>query len=100
MQFDSDPQSSRPESFLISFNSRAVASLQDDALAPSEEILGKNPQLVFDTHSEFFIPQIAAQLSHPSVFIQPDGGDFGCEPTSEYRLARSWKPTDQHEPRR
>src|SRR2546425_7105048 len=44
---------------------------------PGEEILGKNPQLMFETHSEFFIPQIGAQLSHPPVLIQPDGGDFG-----------------------
>src|SRR6266852_563234 len=62
--------------------------------------LGKNPQLMFETHSEFFIPQIGAQLSRPPVLIQPDGGDFGCELTSEGRLARGWKPTDQHEPRR
>src|SRR5437773_3667040 len=39
MQFDSHPQSSRPESFLISFNSRPVAPLQDHALALGEEIL-------------------------------------------------------------
>ena len=41
MQFDSHPQSSRPESFLIPFNSRPVAPLQNHALAPGEEILGK-----------------------------------------------------------
>lgn len=100
MQFDAHPQSSRSESFLIPFNSRPMAPLQNHALALGEEILGKNPQLMFETHSEFFIPQIGAQLSCPSVLIQPDCGDFGCELTSEGRLARGWKSTDQHEPRR
>ncbi len=100
VQFDSNPQSSRPKSFLISFNSRPVAPLQNHALALGKEVLGKNPQLSFETHSEFFIPQIGAQLRRPPVLIQPNGGDFGCEPTSECRLARGWKPTDQHEPRR
>jgi hypothetical protein len=87
MQFDSHPQSSRPKSFLIPFNSRLVASLQNHALAPGEEILGKNPQPMFETHSEFFIPKIGAQLSRPPVPIQPDGEVFGCELTSECRLA-------------
>src|SRR6266567_5314778 len=100
MQFDSHPQSSRPESLLIPFNARPVAPLQNHALAPGEEVLGKKPQLMFETHSEFFIPQIGTQLSRPLVLIQPDGGDFGCELTSECRLARGWEPTDQHEPRR
>src|SRR6266704_1243717 len=100
MQFDSHPQSSRPESLLIPFNSRPVAPLQNHALALGEEMLGKNPQPMFETHSKFFIPQIGAQLSRPPVLIQPDGGDFGCELTSECRLARGRKPTDQHEPRR
>src|SRR5580700_3733442 len=100
MQFDSHPQGSRPESFLIPFNSRPVAPLQNHALALGEEILGKNPKLTFETHSEFFIPQISAQLSRPRILIQPDGGDFGSELTSEGRLARGGKPTDQHEPRR
>src|SRR5438034_6051528 len=59
VQLDSHPQSSRPESFLIPFNSRPVAPLQDHALALGEEILGKNPQLMFETHSEFFIPHIS-----------------------------------------
>src|ERR1035438_10339387 len=100
MQFDSHPQGSRPKSFLIPFNSRPVAPLQNHALAPGEEILGKNPQLVFETHSEFFIPQIRAELGRPTILIQPDGWDFGCEMTSERRLARGGKPTDQHKPRR
>ena len=100
MQFDSDPQSSRTESFLISFYSRPVAPLQNHALTPGEEILRKSPQLVFEAHSEFVIPQIGAQLSRPPVLIQPHGGDFECELTSECRLARGWKPTDQHESRR
>src|SRR6266852_1477797 len=100
MQFDSHPQSSRPESLLIPFNPRPVAPLQNHALALGEEFLGKSPQLMFETRSEFFIPQIGAQLSRPPVFIQPDGGDFWCELTSERRLARGRKPTDQHEPRR
>src|ERR1039457_2158266 len=71
MQFDSHPQSSRPESFLIPFNSRPVAPLQNHALAAGEEILGKNPQLMFKTHSEFFIPQIGAQLSRPPPKLAP-----------------------------
>ena len=58
MQFDADSQSSRPESFLIPFDSRPVAPFQNHALAPGEEIPGKDPQLMFETHSEFFIPQI------------------------------------------
>ena len=99
MQFDSHPQSSRPESFLIPFNSRPVAPLQNHALALGEEVLGKNPQLMFQTHSEFVIPQVRAQLSHPLVLVQSDSGDFGCELTSECRLARGWKPADQNEPR-
>src|SRR5205085_157198 len=100
MQFDSHPQSSRPESFLIPFNSRPVAPLQNHALALGEEIPGKNPQLMLETRSEFFIPQVGTELSRPPVLIQPDSGDFGCELTSECRLARGRKPTDQHEPRR
>ena len=93
MQFDSHTQSSRPESFLVPFNSGPVAPLQNHALAPGEEILGKNPQLMFETHSEIVIPQIGAQLSRPPVLVQPDGGIFGRELTSECRLARGWKPT-------
>ena len=99
VQFDTDPQSSRPESFLIPFNSRPVAPLQNHALALSEEILRKNPQLLFETHSKFFIPHVNAEAGRPLVLVQPDGGDFGCEPTSESRLARGRKPTYQHEPR-
>ena len=76
MQFDSHPQSSRRVSFLIPFNSCPMAPLQDHAQALGEEILGKNPQLMFETHSEFFIPQIGTQLSRPPVPIQPDGGDL------------------------
>src|ERR1700733_6513135 len=82
VQFDTDPQSSRPESFLIPFNSRPVAPLQNHALAPSEEILGKNPQLMFETRPEFLIPQIGPQLSRPPVLIQPDGGVCAWELTS------------------
>ena len=78
MQFDSHPQRSRPESFLIPFNSRPVAPLQDHALAMGEEILGKIPQLMFETRSEFFIPQIGAQLGGPPVLVQPDGGKLGA----------------------
>src|SRR5579863_10448513 len=99
MQFDFHPQSSRRESFLIPFNSRPMAPFQNHALAPCEEVLGKNPQLMFETHSEFFIPHIGAQSSDPPVLIQLDGGDFGCELTSECRLTRGRKPTDQHKPR-
>ena len=100
MQFDSHPQSSRPESFLIPFNSRPVAPFQNNALALGEEIPGKIPQLLFETHSEFVIPHIGAQLSRPPVLIQPDGGDFRSELTSQCRLARGRKSTDQYEPRR
>src|SRR5256885_16428172 len=77
MQFDSHPQSSRPESFLVPFNSRPVAPLQNHALAPGEEILGKNPQLMFETHSEF-IPHHRCPVESP----------IRCELTSECRLAR------------
>ncbi len=87
MQFDSYPQGSRPESFLVSFNSRPVTPLQNYTLTLGEEIPRKNPQLMFETHSELFIPYIGAQLSCPPVLVQPDGGDFGCELTSECRLA-------------
>src|SRR2546426_7071279 len=92
MQFDSHPQSSRPESLLIPFNSRPVAPLQNHALAVGEEILGKTPQPMFETHSKFFIPQIGAQLSRPPVLIQPDGGDFGCELTSSADLPEAGSP--------
>src|SRR5271170_7040865 len=98
MEFDPHPQSSRPKSFLIAFNACPVAPLQDHALAPGEEILGKNPQPILETVPEIFIPQIGAQSSRPLVLIQPDGWDIGCEPSSERRLARRWKPTDQYEP--
>jgi hypothetical protein len=33
-----------------------MAPLQNHALSPGEEFLGKNPQLMFETHSEFVIP--------------------------------------------
>ena len=56
MQFDAHPQSSRPKPFLIPFNPRPVAPLQNHALTLDEEILGMNPQLMFQTHSKFFIP--------------------------------------------
>jgi len=100
VQFDSYSQSSRSESFLIPFDSRPVAPLQNHAAPIGEEILGENPQLMFDAHSKLLIPYIGTKLSRPLVLVQPDGGDFGCELTSERRLARGWKPTDQHEPRR
>ena len=100
VQFDTYPQCPRPESFLIPFDSCPVAPLQDHTLAPLEEILGKNPKLVFEAHSEFFVPHIGTQLRRPPVLVQPDGADLGCEPTSERRLARGRKPTDQDEPRR
>src|SRR6266508_2391408 len=67
VQFDSHPQGSRPKPFLIPFSSRPVAPLQDHALALGQEILGKNPQLMFDTHSELVVPQVGAQLGHPPV---------------------------------
>jgi len=51
MQFDSHPQSPGSESFLIPFNSRPVAPLQDHALTLGEELLGKSPQLPFETDS-------------------------------------------------
>src|SRR5439155_19515627 len=63
MQFDSDPQSSSSESFLIPFNSRPVPPLQAHALVPGEQIPGQQPQLALETHSEFFIPHVGAQLS-------------------------------------
>ena len=83
MQFDLRPQGTRSESFLIPFDSRPVAPLQNDALSLGEKILGKNPQLMFETHSKCFIPQVGAESSRPLVFIQPDGGNFGRELTSE-----------------
>ena len=76
MQFNFDPQRSRPESFRIPFNPGPVAPLQNHALAATQEIPGKSPQLMFEAHSEFFIPQIGAELSRPFVLIQPYGGDF------------------------
>ena len=100
MKFDSHPQSSSPESLLIPFNSRPVAPLQNHALAPGEEVLGENPQLSFETPPEFLIPHVGAQSGRPAVLVQPDGGDAGFQLTSECRLARGGKPTDQDEPRR
>ena len=43
MQFDSHPQCSRPESFLVSFNSSPVAPLQNHALTLGKELLGESP---------------------------------------------------------
>jgi hypothetical protein len=100
MQFYSHPQGPCPEAFLISFDSGPVAPFQNDALTPGEELLGKCPQLIFEAHPEFVIPYIATQLAHPPVLIQSDGADFRCKLTSQRRLARGWKPTDQHKPRR
>jgi hypothetical protein len=99
MQLDSDPERSRPESFLIAFNSRPVAPLQNHAVTLSEEILGKNPQLTFEPNSKLFVPDINTEARCPLVLVQPDGWDFRCKLTSESRFARGGKPTDQHEPR-
>jgi hypothetical protein len=77
VQLDSRPQRSRHEPFLIPFNSRPVAPLQNHALALSEEILRKNPQLLFETHSKFFIPHINAEAGRPLVLVQSDCRDFG-----------------------
>ena len=41
VEFDSYPQGPGPKSFLIPFDSRPVAPLQNHALAPGEEILGQ-----------------------------------------------------------
>ena len=60
MQFDSHPQCSRPESFLVSFNSSPVAPLQNHALTLGEELLGESPQLTFDTDSKLGVPHIFA----------------------------------------
>ncbi len=60
MQFDSHPQCSRPESFLVSFNTSPVAPLQYHALTLGEELLGESPQLTFDTDSELGVPHIFA----------------------------------------
>ena len=97
MQFDSHSQCSRPESFLVSFNSRPVAPLQDHALTLGEELLGESPQLPFETDPKLVVPHIGAKLSHPPVLVQPDGRDLGCELTSECRLSRGWEPADQYE---
>jgi hypothetical protein len=82
-QFHVHSQSSRPESFLIPLHARPVAPLQNHALAPGEKILGENPQLTFETHSELVVPQIAPQLKCPPVLVQSDGGNFVCELTSK-----------------
>ncbi len=100
MQFDSHPQSPGSEPFLIPFNSRPVAPLQDHALTLGEELLGKSPQLPLETDSKLVVPHIETQLSRPLVLIQPDRGNLGGELESECRLARGWKPTYQNEPRR
>src|ERR1039458_9545813 len=99
MQFDFHPQSPGSESFLIPFNSRPMAPLQDHALTLGEELLGKSPQLPFETDSKLVVPHIETQISRPLVLIQPDRGNLGGELASECRLARGGKPTDQHEPR-
>ena len=92
MQLDSCPQSSRPESFLIPFNSRPVTPLQNHALASGKEIQGKNPQLMFETHSEFLIPHIGAQLSRPRVLVQPDGGILGASLRASVDLPEAGSP--------
>jgi hypothetical protein len=60
MQFDTHPQSSRPKSFLVSFNSRPMALFQDHALALGEELLGEIPQLPFESDSIFVVPHVFA----------------------------------------
>ena len=60
MQFDSHPQCSRPESFLVSFNSSPMAPLQNHALTLGEELLSQSPQLTFDTGSKLVVPHIFA----------------------------------------
>ena len=100
MQFDSHPQGPGAESFLIPFNSRPVAPLQDHALTLGQEPLGKSPQLPFETDSKLVVPHIVTQLSRPLVLIQPDRGNLGGELASECRLARGWKATYQNEPGR
>ena len=52
VQFDSHPQSPRPESLLVPFNPRPVAPLQNHALAMGEELPGEIPQLPFETDSK------------------------------------------------
>ena len=52
MQLNARSQSTRSESFLIPFNSRPVAPLQDHALTLGQEPLGKSPQLPFETDSK------------------------------------------------
>ena len=60
MQFDCHPQSSRPESLLVSFNSRPMAPLQDHALTLSEEFLSESPQLPFEKDPKLVVPHIRA----------------------------------------
>ena len=99
MEFDSHSQSPGSESFLIPFDARPVAPLQNHALAQGEEFPRKSPQLLFETDSKRFIPQIGAQLRRPLVLVQPDGRNTGREPSSQRRLARGRKPADQYESR-
>ena len=87
MQFHFHSQSSRPESFLIPFDPRPVTPLQNHALPAGQEILGKKPQLMLKPDSELVIPQIGAQLSCPSVLIQPDSGSLEGELPGECRFA-------------
>jgi hypothetical protein len=60
VQFDSHPQCSRPESFLVSFNSSPVAPFQNYALTSGEEFLGEGPQLPFETDPKLVVPHIGA----------------------------------------
>jgi hypothetical protein len=99
VELDSHPQGSGPEAFLITLGSRPVAPLQNHTLAPGEKVQRQRPQPNFETDSKMFIPQIGAQVRGPLVLVQPNGGDFGCEPSRQRRLARGREPADQDEPR-
>ena len=71
MQFDSHSQGPCSESFLIPFNSRRVAPLQDHTLTLGEEFLGKSPQLPFETEPKLVVPGVVTQLGRPLVLVQP-----------------------------
>ena len=87
VQFNSHPQSSGGESFLIAFCARPVSPLQNHALTFGEELLGENPQLCFEAVSKLFVPHVGAESSDPFVSIEPDRGNLGSELASECRLA-------------
>ncbi len=83
MQFDFHPQGSRPESFPIPINARPVAPLQNHALTLGEEILGKSPQLLFETDSKVVVRHIVTKFSRPPVLIRPDRRNLWGELASE-----------------